>query len=157
LLLVFIDLLGEFCLITDGQTGDSYSSSDTLASWVFVGSVDWSDDTSAAEGVHTCSVFLDLVFNFLETAWFDVLSEKSDLCTDVLAFWVFTLLSLSVDAFDEVHTGSVFSDLLVCGFLVGGGGGGTDLSDLGTEGFAFCWFVTSLWELDGTFGAFEGI
>lgn len=64
---------------------------------------------------------------------------------------------MSVDALDQVHTGSVFSDLLVCGFLVGWGGGGTDLSDLCTEGFAFCWLVSSLWELNGTLGASEGI
>jgi len=119
LLLVLIDLLGELCLVTDGQTGDSDSLSDTLASWVFVLSVDWSDDTTTVEGLESLSVFTDLCFDFLETTWTDVLSEESDLCTDVLAFWVFTGLSLSVDALDDVHTGSVFSDLLICGFFVG--------------------------------------
>jgi len=157
LLLVFIDLLGELSLVTDGQTGDSDSSSDTVASWVFVGSVDCSDDTSAIEGGESLSVFINLCFDFLEATWLDVLSEESDLCTEVLAFWVFTGCSLSVDALDEVHTGSVFSDLLICGFLVGGGGGGTDLSDLCTEGLALCWLVTSLWEWNGTLGAFAGI
>jgi len=79
LLLVFSNLCLEFTLVTDGQTGDSDSLSDTLASWVFVLSVDWSDDTSAAEGLESLSVLSNLCFDFLETTWTDVLSEESDL------------------------------------------------------------------------------
>jgi len=148
LLLVVIDLLGEFCFVTDGQTGDSNSLSDTGATWVFVVSVEWSDDLSAVEGLESLSVFTDFGFDFTEGSWLEVLSEDSDLCTDVLAFWVFWCVTWSVDALDDVHTGLVFSGFLVNGFFVGGGGGGTELSDLGTEVVAFDWLVTSFSESD---------
>jgi len=157
LLLVFIDFLGEFCLITDGQTGDSDSLSDTLASWVFVLSVEWSDDLSAVEGGESLSVFTDLGFDFTEGSWLEVLSEDSDLSTDVLAFWVFWCVTWSVDTLDEVHTGLVLSGLLVDGFLVGGVGGGTELSDLSTEVLALNGLVTSFWESDWSLGAFKAV
>jgi len=157
LLLVFIDFLGEFCLITDGQTSDSDSLSDTGATWVFVVSVEWSDDLSAVEGLESLSVFTDLGFDFTEGSWLEVLSEDSDLCTDVLAFWVFWCVTWSVDALDDVHTGLVFSGLLVDGFLVGGVGGGTELSDLSTEVLACDGFVTSFWESDWSLGTFKAV
>jgi len=157
LLLEFGDSLGEFLLVTDGETGDVDSASDDSASWVFGVTVDWSDDLSAVEGLESGGVFLDLVFDLTELSWLEVLSDDSDLCAEVLAFWVFWCVTWSVDALDEVHTGLVFSGLLVNGFLVGGGGGGTELSDLGTEVLAFDGFITSFWESDWSLGAFEAI
>lgn len=79
MLLVVCNLLLEFSWVTDGETGNSDSLSDTTASWVFVFSVDWSDDTSAVEGLESLSVLSNLCFDFLEAAWTDVLSEESDL------------------------------------------------------------------------------
>jgi len=157
LLLVVIDLLGEFSLVTDGQTGDSDSLSDTVASWVFVLSVEWSDDLSAVEGGESFSVFINLVLDFTECSLLEVLSEDSDLSTDVLAFWVFWCVTWSVDALDDVHTGLVFSGLLIDGFLIGGGGGGTELSDLSTEVLALNGLVTSFWESDWSLGTFQAV
>lgn len=155
--LVFSDLLFKILLVLDGQSGNLDLLSDVTAfSWFGV-TGDWSACSSAAEGLQSFSVFLDLLFDFLELAWFSGGSEDSDLSTDVLAFWVFTLFTNSVDALKDIHTGLVFSDLLFGCFLILWLGGGSESSDLGTEGFAFLWFVLSVWEWVSSLDALQGV
>jgi hypothetical protein len=140
-----------------GGTDGSDLGSEGGAFWVFVSSFLWGGGSLGAfEGVQLSLVLVGLGLKLLLVS--DGQSGNSDLSADGSALWIF---GFSVDwsddslAFEGDQTFTVFLDLLLdCGSLAWLGGG-TEDSDLSSDGLAF-WVFFAAWGSDSV-DAFEGV